>query len=299
MVPRNHRPLRPRRALRRHHRRRCVPSHPIRHVSNGDGFGDNVFMTTRERRGNRLHSLLVRIKRESLPWMKDKINRVYAFTDSGRVYPIVPKSAFVVSLQGLVKRTMKIWLLDRGWVLMKTNAHHQKKEEKLLKIKDLKNLKVIDYPMEVIDYHLLLNNFGFEISTELQLFSSLTLFLQMVAFVAVGATMVGSITFTKKKGDHVKKGDEEVEICCVKQFGYLSFGGSIVICVFEKNSIAFDEDLIANSNRSLETLVEVEIVSGIVEVEGITNEAIVKVSCKITFSFLRFYGVFEFIINEL
>ncbi|KAF1860027.1 hypothetical protein Lal_00027877, partial [Lupinus albus] len=100
--------------------------------------------------------------------------------------------------------------------------------------------------------------------------------LNEVAFVAIGATMVGSITFTKKKGDHVKKGDE---------FGYLSFSGSTVICVFEKNSIAFDEDLIANSNRSLETLVEVEIVSGMVEVEGITNEAIieaiVKVSCEI------------------
>ncbi|KAF1858760.1 hypothetical protein Lal_00044793 [Lupinus albus] len=104
----------------------------------------------------------------------------------------------------------------------------------------------------------------------------------LVAFVAIGATMVGSITFTKKKGDHVKKGMRKVEICCVKQFGYLSFGGSTVICVFEKNSIAFDEDLIANSNRSLETLVEVEIVSGMVEVEGITNEAIVKVSSVIT-----------------
>ncbi|MED6108652.1 phosphatidylserine decarboxylase [Stylosanthes scabra] len=29
-----------------------------------------------------------------------------------------------------------------------------------------------------------------------------------VAVVAIGATMVGSINFTKKKGDHVKKGDE-------------------------------------------------------------------------------------------
>ena len=29
-----------------------------------------------------------------------------------------------------------------------------------------------------------------------------------VAFVAIGATMVGSINFTKKKGDYVKKGDE-------------------------------------------------------------------------------------------
>ncbi|KAE9595087.1 hypothetical protein Lal_00041270 [Lupinus albus] len=75
-----------------------------------------------------------------------------------------------------------------------------------------------------------------------------------VAFVAIGATMVGSITFTKKKGDNVKKGDE---------FGYFSFGGSTVICIFEKNSIAIDEDLIANSNRSLETLVSVGMRLGI------------------------------------
>ncbi|KAK7246788.1 hypothetical protein RIF29_41658 [Crotalaria pallida] len=75
-----------------------------------------------------------------------------------------------------------------------------------------------------------------------------------VAFVAIGATMVGSITFTKKKGDHVKKGDE---------FGYFSFGGSTVICLFEKNSIAVDEDLLANSTRSLETLVSVGMRLGI------------------------------------
>jgi phosphatidylserine decarboxylase len=69
-----------------------------------------------------------------------------------------------------------------------------------------------------------------------------------VAFVAIGATMVGSINFTKKKGDYFKKGDE---------FGYFSFGGSTVICVFEKDSIAIDEDLLSNSTRSLETLVTV------------------------------------------
>lgn len=33
-----------------------------------------------------------------------------------------------------------------------------------------------------------------------------------MAFVAIGATMVGSITFTKNKGDHVKKGDEVFKI---------------------------------------------------------------------------------------
>lgn len=75
-----------------------------------------------------------------------------------------------------------------------------------------------------------------------------------VAFVAIGATMVGSITFLKKKGDHVKKGDE---------FGYFSFGGSTVICVFEKDVIEIDEDLLTNSARSLETLVEVGMKLGV------------------------------------
>ncbi|CAN1332334.1 Phosphatidylserine decarboxylase proenzyme 2 [Linum perenne] len=75
-----------------------------------------------------------------------------------------------------------------------------------------------------------------------------------VAFVAIGATMVGSITFLKKAGDYVKKGDE---------FGYFSFGGSTVICVFEKDSIQIDEDLLANSARSVETLVQVGMTLGV------------------------------------
>lgn len=75
-----------------------------------------------------------------------------------------------------------------------------------------------------------------------------------VAFVAIGATMVGSITFLKKEGDYVQKGDE---------FGYFSFGGSTVICVFEKDAIQFDADLVANSERSLETLVSVGMTLGV------------------------------------
>ncbi|KAJ6963341.1 hypothetical protein NC652_001839 [Populus alba x Populus x berolinensis] len=75
-----------------------------------------------------------------------------------------------------------------------------------------------------------------------------------VAFVAIGATMVGSITFSNKAGDHVKKGDE---------YGYFSFGGSTVICVFEKDAIEIDEDLLANSARSLETLVSVGMKLGV------------------------------------
>ncbi|CAO2196160.1 unnamed protein product [Urochloa humidicola] len=75
-----------------------------------------------------------------------------------------------------------------------------------------------------------------------------------VAFVAIGATMVGSITFLKNEGDYVQKGDE---------FGYFSFGGSTVICVFEKDAIQFDADLVANSERSLETLVSVGMTLGV------------------------------------
>ncbi|KAM7482251.1 hypothetical protein LguiB_006834 [Lonicera macranthoides] len=75
-----------------------------------------------------------------------------------------------------------------------------------------------------------------------------------VAFVAIGATMVGSITFTKKEGEYIQKGDE---------LGYFSFGGSTVICVFEKDTIEIDEDLLANSARSLESLVAVGMKLGI------------------------------------
>lgn len=75
-----------------------------------------------------------------------------------------------------------------------------------------------------------------------------------VAFVAIGATMVGSVTFLKKEGDLVQKGDE---------FGYFSFGGSTVICVFEKDVLQIDEDLLANSARSIETLVSVGMTLGI------------------------------------
>ncbi|KAJ7556151.1 hypothetical protein O6H91_05G071300 [Diphasiastrum complanatum] len=74
-----------------------------------------------------------------------------------------------------------------------------------------------------------------------------------MAFVAIGATMVGSITFSKKEGDKVKKGEE---------FGYFSFGGSTCICVFQKHTIDLDDDLVANSERSLETLVSVGMTLG-------------------------------------
>lgn len=68
----------------------------------------------------------------------------------------------------------------------------------------------------------------------------------LVAFVAVGAVMVGSITMTAEEHSHVQKGDE---------LGYFAFGGSTVILLFEPDSIAFDPDLLTNSAKPLETLI--------------------------------------------
>nr|CAD1824595.1 unnamed protein product [Ananas comosus var. bracteatus] len=81
-----------------------------------------------------------------------------------------------------------------------------------------------------------------------------------VAFVAIGATMVGSITFLRKEGEYVHKGDEVLFsflFYLLTSFWILFFGGSTVICIFEKDAIQIDEDLLANSERSLETLVSV------------------------------------------
>ncbi|KAL5703744.1 phosphatidylserine decarboxylase [Ranunculus cassubicifolius] len=75
-----------------------------------------------------------------------------------------------------------------------------------------------------------------------------------VALVVIGATLVGSIILTKKEGDEVQKGEE---------MGYFQYGGSTVIAVFEKDVIKFDDDLVANSKRSLETLVQVGMTLGV------------------------------------
>lgn len=69
-----------------------------------------------------------------------------------------------------------------------------------------------------------------------------------VLFIAVGATMVGSIVFTVKAGDSVKRGGE---------LGYFAFGGSTCIVAFEKDSVKFDDDLVANSSQPIETLIRV------------------------------------------
>ncbi|KAI9454377.1 phosphatidylserine decarboxylase-domain-containing protein [Lactarius psammicola] len=69
-----------------------------------------------------------------------------------------------------------------------------------------------------------------------------------VMAVCIGAMMVGSIRTTVSEGDFVKRGQE---------FGYFAFGGSTIVCVFEKNVVEWDEDLLINGHAALETLVRV------------------------------------------
>lgn len=72
---------------------------------------------------------------------------------------------------------------------------------------------------------------------------------QPVLFVAVGAMLVGSIVWTVKKGDKLKRGDE---------LGYFQYGGSTCIVIFPTTfPVRFDQDLILHSQQSVETLVRV------------------------------------------
>jgi phosphatidylserine decarboxylase len=73
-----------------------------------------------------------------------------------------------------------------------------------------------------------------------------------VAVVVVGAVKVGSIELTAHPG-RVSKGDE---------MGRFRYGGSTVVVVFRRDTIAFDPELLDNSARGAETLVRVGSVLG-------------------------------------
>lgn len=89
-----------------------------------------------------------------------------------------------------------------------------------------------------------------------------------VAFVAIGATLVGSIFWTVEPGAHVAKGDE---------LGYFAFGGSTCIAVFQPGHVEWDQDIVANGKRSLETLVKmgerIGCKSGRVEPQAVLDRA--------------------------
>jgi phosphatidylserine decarboxylase len=69
-----------------------------------------------------------------------------------------------------------------------------------------------------------------------------------VAYVCIGAMMVGSIVLTSHLGQTVQR---------MQEHGYFKFGGSTIILLFEKDRIQFDTDLVENSKTCLETLVRV------------------------------------------
>ena len=89
---------------------------------------------------------------------------------------------------------------------------------------------------------------------------------EQVAFVAIGALLVGSVNFTVEPNRIVEKGDELGEKSNVFfaffhrlkfRSGYFAYGGSTVVIVFKAGMVKWDDDLLHNSNNSMETLVRV------------------------------------------
>ncbi|KAH7926404.1 hypothetical protein BV22DRAFT_1009175 [Leucogyrophana mollusca] len=61
---------------------------------------------------------------------------------------------------------------------------------------------------------------------------------KVIAYVAVGALLVGSVKWTVGENAEVKRGDE---------LGYFAYGGSTVLAIFPPGVIEFDSDLAQNS----------------------------------------------------
>jgi len=68
-----------------------------------------------------------------------------------------------------------------------------------------------------------------------------------VLLVAVGAIMVGSIVVEPDEGKVKEKGALN---------GYFKFGGSTVLCLFEKDRIKFRDELLTNSKANIESLIK-------------------------------------------
>jgi phosphatidylserine decarboxylase len=66
-------------------------------------------------------------------------------------------------------------------------------------------------------------------------------------YIAIGATLVGSVVLTSEEDSVVNKGDEH---------GYFAFGGSTLLLLFQKNKVIFDNDIILNSQNQVETYVQ-------------------------------------------
>ncbi|MBS0585283.1 MAG: phosphatidylserine decarboxylase [Verrucomicrobia bacterium] len=67
-----------------------------------------------------------------------------------------------------------------------------------------------------------------------------------VLFIPIGATCVGTIHWSVEKDNFINKGDE---------LGYFSFGGSMIILLFEKGRVEISSDVLGNSREVLETYI--------------------------------------------
>ncbi|GAA5959409.1 hypothetical protein JCM3765_006595 [Sporobolomyces pararoseus] len=68
-----------------------------------------------------------------------------------------------------------------------------------------------------------------------------------LAFVQIGAMLVGSIVQTVQAGQQIKRGDE---------VGYFAYGGSTIVLLVPRDEVKWDEDLVKNSMNKLETSVK-------------------------------------------
>ena len=86
---------------------------------------------------------------------------------------------------------------------------------------------------------------------------------EKIAFVAIGALLVGSVNFTVEPGQSVNKGDElgmtgdlYFQLFIMLFYvGYFAYGGSTIVVVFKAGMVKWDDDLQHNSDNSMETLV--------------------------------------------
>lgn len=67
------------------------------------------------------------------------------------------------------------------------------------------------------------------------------------AYIAIGATCVGSVVFGEGTHESVTKGNE---------VGYFQFGGSTIVLVFEKGRVEWNDDILLHSRQRVETHVQ-------------------------------------------
>jgi phosphatidylserine decarboxylase len=87
--------------------------------------------------------------------------------------------------------------------------------------------------------------------------------------------MVGSIVTTVAEGEHVARGQEfgcvsspflSYTVLMYAFVRYFAFGGSTIVILFEKGKVTWDDDLLANGESTLETLVRVGMGVGVATV---------------------------------